>query len=66
MFQEPTNPTLSAREAAELLGVSRWAIYDAVNRGDLQAVRVGTRIRVATAPLLASLGLTTSNSDTSN
>ena len=51
--------TLSAQEAAELLGVSRWAVYDAVRRGEIEAVRVGSRIRVATLPLLRRLGLST-------
>jgi excisionase family DNA binding protein len=49
--------TLSPAEAAVLLGVSRWAIYDAVKRGDLAAVRVGQRIRVAALPLYAELGV---------
>lgn len=56
-----TATTLSATEAAVLLGVSRWAIYDAVARGDLQAVRVGSRIRVAALPLYRRLGLMPNN-----
>lgn len=51
-------PTLSVNESAALLGVSRWAVYDAVTRGEIDAVRVGSRIRVATRPLLARLGMT--------
>jgi excisionase family DNA binding protein len=53
--ERPT--TISVEEAAALLGVSRWAVYDAVNRGDIQAVRVGRLIRVAARPLEVLLGV---------
>lgn len=33
----------SVAEAAELLGVSKWAIYDAIKRGDLPARTLGHR-----------------------
>jgi excisionase family DNA binding protein len=50
-------PTLSVEHAAELLGVSRSAAYRAVAAGQLPSLRLGRRIYVPTAPLLAMLGL---------
>lgn len=49
--------TLKVQEAANLLGVSRWTIYEAVTRGELQAVRIGRSIRIAREPLEERLGL---------
>ena len=49
--------TLTVAEAAGLLGVSRDAVYDAVSRGDLMAVRVGRRLCIARLPLLTALGI---------
>lgn len=38
--------TLSAAEVAQLLGVSTWAIYEAVRRGDCPAtpIKIGRRL----------------------
>jgi excisionase family DNA binding protein len=36
--------TLTVKEAAELLGVSAWTIYDMVRKGELPAIRVRSRI----------------------
>ena len=44
---------LTAAEAAAVLRVSRWAIYDAVAAGTLPSVRVGRAIRI---PRWAVLG----------
>ena len=52
-----SRPTLSVDEAAQLLGVSRDAVYDAVARGEILSVRVGRLIRVASQPLREQLGL---------
>ena len=35
---------LNAREAAELLSVSRWSLYAAVNRHELPHRRIGRRV----------------------
>ena len=51
--ERPT--TISVAEAATLLGVSRYAIYDAVQRGEIKAVRVGRLVRVAERPLMEVL-----------
>ncbi len=53
--------TLTIEEAAELLGISRNSAYDAARSGELAGVpvlRVGRRLIVPAAPLLALLGLT--------
>lgn len=49
--------TLTVAEAASMLGVSTDAIYDAVKRGELAAVRVGRRLCIARQPLLEALGI---------
>lgn len=38
--------TLSVREAADLLGISRALAYELVCRGELPAIRLGRRIVV--------------------
>lgn len=48
-------PTLTVAEAADLLGVSRWLIQQQVGRGALPAVRLGRRILIPRARLLAWL-----------
>jgi excisionase family DNA binding protein len=50
-------PTISVEHAAKLLGVSRSAAYRAVTAGQLPSLRLGRRIYVPTASLLAMLGL---------
>jgi putative molybdopterin biosynthesis protein len=49
--------TLTVDETAALLDISADAVYDAVKRGEIRAVRIGRQIRVALIPLLASLGV---------
>lgn len=48
-------PTLTVAEAADLLGVSRWLIQQQVSCGVLPAVRLGRRILIPRARLLAWL-----------
>lgn len=50
-------PTLSVKEAAPVLGISEWSAYNAVQRGDIPHVRIGGRILIPTARLLAMLGV---------
>lgn len=42
----PARSTLTVREVAERLGVSPWAVYEAVRRGDFPVppIRVGRKI----------------------
>lgn len=49
--------TLSVEQAAEVLGISRRSAYRAVERGDLPTLRLGRRLLVPTARLLAMLGV---------
>jgi excisionase family DNA binding protein len=44
---------ISTGQAADLLGVSRRTIVHLIERGDLQAVRIGTRRRLEAADVLA-------------
>lgn len=48
-------PTLTVAEAARLLGVSRWLVQQQVSCGVLPAVRLGRRILIPRARLLAWL-----------
>ena len=44
-------PSCSVPEAAEMLSLSRSGVYDAIERGDLQAIRFGSKYVLPTAPL---------------
>ena len=59
-------PTITVPEAAELLGCSSSALYEAIRDGDapVKVLRVGRAIRIPTAPLLAELGITGSATPT--
>lgn len=50
-------PTITVREYAAFVGVSKDTAYEAAQRGELRVLRLGTRILVPTAPVLESLGL---------
>jgi excisionase family DNA binding protein len=47
---------LTVREAAAILRVGRNQLYQAVERGQLQAVRIGRSIRIPKQALLDLLG----------
>jgi excisionase family DNA binding protein len=49
------SPTLTVAETATLLGVSRWLVQQQVGKGVLPAVRLGRRILIPRARLLAWL-----------
>jgi excisionase family DNA binding protein len=48
-------PALSVAETAELLGISRWLVQQAVRDGSLPSVRVGRRILIPRVQLDALL-----------
>ena len=50
-------PTLPVEDAGKLLGLSRPSAYAAVRRGEIPVIRIGRRMLVPTAKLLAMLGL---------
>lgn len=55
---DPTRePTVSVERAGALLGISRGSAYEAARRGDIPALRIGKRLVVPTARLLALLGV---------
>ena len=43
--------TISVEQASTLIGISRQAAYDAVNRGELPSMCLGRRKRVLALPL---------------
>ena len=54
------NPaTCTTEEFAELLGVSTWALYESVRRGDppIEPIRVGRRLVWSRAKVDALLGV---------
>jgi hypothetical protein len=50
-------PTCTVEEYGKVVRASRNSAYEAVRRGDVEAIRVGRLVRVLTAPLKAKLGL---------
>lgn len=51
------HPTVSAEQAALLLGISKAYAYDLIHKGDLDAITLGEkRVRVKSASLLRLLG----------
>jgi len=52
-----SRPTITVPEAGKILGLSRASAYEAAARGDIPTLRIGRRIVVPTARLLAMLGL---------
>lgn len=57
-------PTLSVAETAELLGISRWLVQQAVRDGSLPSVRVGRRILIPRRRLDAWLHGSSATADT--
>ena len=47
--------SVSVEQAAYLLGISRQAAYNAVERGDIEAIKVGKRLVVLARPLFLNL-----------
>lgn len=51
-----SSKTVTVAEAAKLLGISRGLAYQGVRNGSIPSVRVGRRLLVPRAKLLALLG----------
>lgn len=49
--------TLSAQEAANVLGISVQLLYEQARRAELPTMRVGRRLRVPVRPLLSLVGV---------
>ncbi|HEX2029556.1 MAG TPA: helix-turn-helix domain-containing protein [Nitriliruptorales bacterium] len=56
--------TLTVEEAGELLGLSRSSAYRAAARGEIPTIRLGRRLVVPSAKLLALVGIEPSGRDT--
>ncbi len=54
--QQTERLTLSVPEAADLLGLGRNSVYEAIHQGKIPSIRVGTRILVPRAALLKFAG----------
>jgi excisionase family DNA binding protein len=50
-------PTVDVERAGRLLGISRGSAYEAVRRGEIPSIKLGHRVVVPTASLLAMLGV---------
>ena len=48
-------PTIRVEECAAIMGISRTSAYEAIRQGELPALRLGRRLLVPTARLLAML-----------
>ena len=51
----PERATITVPEAAMLLGLSESATYDAVQRGEIPAVKIGRRVLILRDRLIALL-----------
>ena len=49
--------TLKPTEAFQLLGIGRTLGYEKIRDGSITSIRVGQRLLIPTAPLLATLGV---------
>ena len=56
-LEHPLLRVSTVHQLGLLPGMGRSAVYEAVRRGDLPSVRVGSRLFIPTAQLLAHLGL---------
>ena len=50
-------PVIRPRRWAELSGIAPSTVYDAISRGDLPSIRLGSALFIPTAPLLVTLGV---------
>lgn len=57
--------TLDAKEAAAVLGVSTWTLYETVKAGTcpVEPLRVGKRLRWPTALVLRAVGISAGGGD---
>lgn len=50
-------PTLRPDEVARILRMSRNGVYEAINRGDIPSIRIGSRIVIPGEPFRRTLGI---------
>jgi len=56
-----STPTLSVHRAAAVLGIAPRTLYDAINRGEFECIRVRRRVLISTSYLVRLL--TTGSND---
>jgi len=54
---DPEAPLNGVEATAEYLGLSRGLVYEQAREGELPSVRIGSRLLIRTAALIAMLGL---------
>ncbi len=54
---DPLPVTLTVEEAARVLRIGRNSAYEAIARGDIPSVRIGGRVLIPSARLLALFGV---------
>ncbi len=54
-------PTISVEQAADILGVSRSSAYRAVKNDEIPTFKIGRRLLVPTARLMAMLSVESTN-----
>jgi len=60
MLPDPVQePTIPIPRAGKILKISRSSAYEAASRGEIPTIRLGRRLVVPTAKLLALLGIDT-------
>lgn len=47
--------TIDAQEAADIVGLSEWSVYNLVRRGEVPHIRIGRRVLFRRSTLLAWL-----------
>lgn len=55
IFESKEKVTFSVPEAADILGISRGSAYQGVHCGDIPSIRIGERLLVPKAALIAML-----------
>jgi excisionase family DNA binding protein len=48
-------PAYSAREVADLLGISKSTVYESIKRGDIKTIQVGARRHIISSVELARI-----------
>jgi hypothetical protein len=52
-----SKPVIRPKDVPAVLPIALMAVYRAIERGDIESIRVGKKIMVPTAPLRRKLGM---------
>ena len=50
-------PSCEVKDIQKIFGLSKNSAYQAIRNGEIEAIRIGGRIKIPTAPLRRRLGL---------